>query len=218
LEDTEKKIKGGIRGEIVQPDQVLIDIELYVMAPKKLKAEVGFDCLTHAIETYLSKKASPVVRYQSIAAIRTILNHLEDATIRASKKSLEKVALASMMMGINLAKSSTCLPHRIQYIIGPKTDTSHAQGLIMLYRGWLPIIKETAGFVELSHDLGTSVQELINQIEHLKNKLDINYRLSDYGIDPKNARKLAEEVTGTVELDPCYNGQQTIESIIEGSI
>lgn len=217
LEDTVNKIKGGIRGEIVQPNKVLVDFNLYSIAPSKLKAEVGFDCLTHAIETYISIKSSPIVKYQSIAAIQNIFDHLTKA-VENNDKALQKIVLASLLMGINLAKSSTCLPHRIQYIIGPITDTSHAQGLIMLYRGWLPVISKEPVFKELANDLGYNTQEFIGKIEQLKKDLGIDYSLADYGISKSESANLAMQVTGAVDMDPCYKNVETIEYIITGSI
>lgn len=218
LEDTAKGLKGGVRGPEVQPNQVLIDIELYQGAPKKLKAEVGFDNLTHAIETYISKISSPVVRYQSIAAIKVIFENLENAVLHDDTRSMEALAISASFMGLNLAKSSTCLPHRIQYVIGPNTNTSHAQGLIMLYRGWLPIIGQTEEFASLAAGLGTTREGLIEQIASLKKNLDLEYRLGDYGVSHSQITELASKVTGACENDPSYVGLETLEQIIKGSI
>jgi alcohol dehydrogenase class IV len=218
LYDPHTKKKDGIRGSILQPTLALIDIELYTYAPQHLKAEVGFDCLTHAIETYVSVASSELVKYQSVAAINVILQHLYDAT-QGSTHALGKVALAAALMGQNLALSSTCLPHRIQYSLGPKTRTSHAKGLIALYKGWLYEIESTEVFNNLSSDLGyQNTFQFITAINDLKTKLHINYTLSDFGVTETELGIISDDVTGNLQNDPCYESKQTILNILYKSI
>jgi alcohol dehydrogenase class IV len=216
--DDVDNVKGGIRGPVLQPDAVVIDVDLYKTAPQKILAEVGFDCLTHATETYLSVKATPLTRYQSVAAIQTVLNFLPSA-VDGDLDSLRRMAIASAMMGINLAFSSTCLPHRIQYAIGPLTKTSHAQGLIALYKGWLPLIgsdRQATGLADLETDL--QIKNLIDRINELKQRLSIDYSISTLGVKPDQIEQVANSVKGAVEMDPCYKDTKTIIKLLEGSL
>jgi len=217
LYDQKRKFKGGLRGSLLQPDQVVIDLSVYKAAPARLIAECGFDCLTHAIETYLSTKSTPMVRYQSSMAVMTVLAHLEQAC-SGSDGSMEQMALASSLMGVNLALSSTCLPHRLQYVLGPFTGTSHAQGLIMLYRGWLPLISKTPAFSELAHSVGEDVDGFTDKIVDLKRKLEIDYRSSDFGLKEEDIDTLVGEVTGVLDVDPCYHSSETLKEIMKGSL
>ncbi|MGC4235764.1 MAG: iron-containing alcohol dehydrogenase [Niabella sp.] len=217
LYDDVNKFKGGIRGPQLQPEVAYLDVALYKTASPKLIAEVGFDCLTHAIETYISTASNPLVQYQSVAAINTVFAHLPQA-INKHEQSLSKVAVAATMMGINLALSSTCLPHRIQYVIGPATGTSHAQGLIMLYAGWLKEIALTDRYQMLASEFNLSTDALTQKIEQLKRNLDINYRLSDYGVAETDIRHIAEKVEGNLNNDPCYKSTQTIINILKNSL
>ena len=217
--DDVKNVKGGIRGEIIQPNVVFIDAELYKTAPKKLISEVGFDCLTHAIETYVSLKSDAIIRYQSVAAIKTVFNFLPDAA-SGDLKALKNMAIASSMMGVNLAYSSTCLPHRIQYIIGPLTNTSHAQGLIALYKGWIKLISENkskSGLNDLEYDIGGGYS-LVDKIHQLKEDLNINYSISTLGVNENQIEYIAESTTGSVQNDPMYKSNETIIKILKESI
>tara|TARA_B110000037_G_C17108124_1_gene500733 strand:- start:1596 stop:2687 length:1092 start_codon:yes stop_codon:yes gene_type:complete len=217
--DDVKNIKGGIRGEIIQPNIVFIDAELYRTAPKKLISEVGFDCLTHAIETYVSLKSDALIRYQSVAAIKTVFTFLPNA-VDGDLNALKNMAIASSMMGVNLAYSSTCLPHRIQYIIGPLTNTSHAQGLIALYKGWMKLIAENkskSGLNNLEYDLGGGVN-LVDKIHKLKEDLNINYSISTLGVNESQIEHIAEKTTGSVQNDPIYKSNETIIKILKESI
>ena len=220
LYDIENKFKGGLRGPVIQPDYVLIDARLYNTAPFKLKAEVGFDCLTHAVETYVSKKSNPLVKMQSVNCLRNIFNHLLKACEGSSLFDMERIAISSALMGVNLAYSSTCLPHRIQYVIGPLTGTSHAQGLIALYKGWIPFLAESQieAFDQLARDLGTSAQGLQDKIAALKEQLSISYSLRDLGIDKEQLSGIAHSVTGNLSADPSYRGIESIEEILKRAL
>ena len=58
LFDDSKNVKSGIRGNLVQATKVFLDYRLYKSAPKRVKSLAGYDCLTHAIETYLSRQST----------------------------------------------------------------------------------------------------------------------------------------------------------------
>lgn len=217
--DDVNNVKGGIRGEVIQPNTVYIDAELYKTAPKKLMAEVGFDCLTHAIETYLSMKSNGITQYQSIAAIKTVLDFLPKA-VNNELDAIKQMAIASAMMGINLAYSSTCLPHRIQYVIGPLTNTSHAEGLVALYKGWLPLIAENktkSKLNQLEYDLGGNI-DLVEKVSQLKNELNLNYSIGSLGINENQIEQIALNTTGSVQNDPIYQDNSTIIKILEKSL
>lgn len=215
--DIERNAKGGIRGVILQPDQVVIDTDLYLHAPQRLIAETGFDCLTHAIETYLSTASTPMVRYQSVRAIETVLRCLPGAC-RKEVGDMEQMAIAAAMMGINLAMSTTCLPHRIQYALGPYTHTSHAWGLIVLYKGWLQHIAQTDAFRRLEEDLGMVGGGLKSGIANLKSELDIDHSLSQKGLKENDLKTIAAGVTGNLANDPCFRSAETIFTILKYSL
>ena len=220
LFDNYNAVKGGVRGEIVQPNYVLIDAQLHNSCPYKLKAEVGFDCLTHAIETFISKKSNPLVKNQSVSCIQNVFNHLIPACKQNSLYDMEKIAISSALMGINLAYSSTCLPHRIQYVIGPMTGTSHAMGLIALYKGWLRYLLEEniLELAELAKDLGMDKIQLCKKIDGLKEELNIQYSISDLGIREHQIQEIAQHVNGNVQADPAYQDINTIINILKYSL
>ncbi|WP_242158098.1 iron-containing alcohol dehydrogenase [Aestuariivivens sediminis] len=218
--DNQNLIKGGLRGEIIQPNGVIIDAKLHNACPPKLKAEVGFDCLTHAIETYISKKTNPLAKIQSISCIENIFKYLTLACKDNDECAMEKIAISSALMGINLAYSSTCLPHRIQYVIGPLTGTSHAQGLIALYKGWLKHLADSrlTELKDLVNDLGMNINQFLKKIQSLKDSLDINYTITDLGIHQNQIDEISKNVTGNVSADPSYRDVGTIKKILTNSL
>lgn len=219
--DPKTGTKGGLRGAIMQPDKVIVDTALYLHAPAAVLAECGFDALTHAIETAVSKAANPLVRWQSAAAIRVFLNRLPQAVEKKCPLAMEQVALAALQMGTNLANSSTCLPHRIQYALRSRIAASHASGLVMLYRGWLGLWRRQPGITamdELAAALGYSRVGFIEQVEALKARLGLHQKLSDHGLAAADLPTISAAVTGSLEQDPLYTGRSTLDEILQGSL
>ena len=222
LYDDINEIKDGLRSKLIQSDMVIIDSNLYHSASSKIMAESGFDCLTHAIETYLSLATNDIVKYQSIAAINIIFDELENAAINKDEKSIVKMAIASMMMGVNLAYSSTCLPHRIQYIIGPMTNTSHAQGLLMLYKGWFKLIakqlNERSEIQNMLNDLNLSFIEFEEKIFSLRRRLSIDYGLKDFNINDSDINNIAKSISGNLANDPFYKDLDSIKFLLKEAL
>ena len=216
------KKKDGLRHKILQPDKVIIDTNLYASGSSKVMAESGFDCLTHAIETYLSKASNKIVKYQSVSAINIVFNNLENAVEKRNDDSIMKMGIASMMMGINLAYSSTCLPHRIQYIVGPMTNTQHAQGLVMLYKGWIKHIgnqlKDKNEIQNLLEDLNMTFVEFEKKINSLKKKLGIDYKLNDFNLNINDIEEIIPQISGNLSNDPFYKDKDSIRYVLQESL
>jgi alcohol dehydrogenase class IV len=217
LYDEINNFKGGIRSQLMVPELVLIYPELYKHLQFKSKAEVGFDCLSHAIETFLSRQSNDFVKYQSIYAIVNIFKNLYKS-INNDLNSIKSMALTSSFMGVNLAQSTTCLPHRIQYALGPLSNSSHAVGIIILYKGWLEIVSKTSEFNNLSKILSDFNIDLMFEISNLKNKLDINYSLFDLGVTEMDFDYLIKNTKGNLGDDPSYVSNETIFKILHNSL
>jgi alcohol dehydrogenase class IV len=134
--------------------------------------------------------------------------------------AVKKMAIASMMMGFNLAFSSTCMPHRLQYVIGPLTNTSHAEGLVALYKGWIQFISknESGSFTGLAKDLNMSTSELKNKIELLKKNLDIDYSLTDFGLNSNDVEDIVRKASGNLSADPYYKDLNSVHEFIKLSL
>ncbi len=59
------------------PNETIMDPNFTCGLPKKLTVNCGFDALSHAIETYVSKQANPVTEMYSYKAIELIANNLK---------------------------------------------------------------------------------------------------------------------------------------------
>ena len=197
IDSTGEKI--GLRGAEVAADFALVDPILSLSMPLKISMISGFDALTHAIETWVSNAASKETKNNSREAIINILENLPKIFLNQSDfKAREKICYSSMMMGLNLAISSTCLPHRLQYPIGASTDSSHGEGLAILYDAWLDHllevspdkISECADWLESKSRLKNKAAYFVSAIKEFKRNIDVNPTVNSLGIDLEEAKKV----------------------------
>lgn len=222
LTDSKVPLKSGIRGEVLLADIAIIDPTLTYSLPYVLSMETGFDVLTHAIETYFSKNSSPVTELYSIEAARIIFKYLprladdlQDTTAR------NELAHASYLMGINLANSSTCLPHRLQYPVGAITDTSHPRGLAAIYKAWLYYSKKfnRSRFLKFADDLQyqdddeAKIEHLYEDLIQLMDKIGLNITLEEVGITKNAIPQLKKMITGSILNDPIAEVENIIDLI-----
>ena len=140
ITDIKKNFKSGIRGNNLFPKIAIIDPTFSLTMSDDLLAETGFDAFTHLFESYLAKKSNPITENFSEKGLSIIIKYLPISL--KEKKNLiakEKVCLAALMGGINVANASSCLPHRLQQAMGSVREVAHphARGLACVYPSWL---------------------------------------------------------------------------------
>ena len=210
-----KKI--AIRHDLIKADYVYIDLDLIKSAKNKIKSEALYDCFSHAIETYISNYSNKIVRKRSLNAISFLMN-VKSRSFFKSKINLRRLALCSIFMGQNLSESTTCLPHRIQYSLSEFSNTTHAQGIIALHKGWLLCSLNSINFKKLSKDLNLENIKFYQKVIDLRKRLKINYSLRNLSIKKKQFRKISNGTNGKLEADPIYTNKKTIVKILENSL
>lgn len=221
--------KGAVRGVALIPDAALISTAWIDGVPHRRVLETGVDAFFHACETYLSRAASPVTDILALDVLKRAPRALLAVAKGATYEGLElDLAMSSVLMGINLANSSTCLPHRMQYPVGALTDTSHQAGLAALYPSWFDRL-ERSGIPRLAtvrsglaqaqgRDPKDSSVTARRQIEELLELIGLRVRLSSLGISQSDLPRLASEVQGRIDLDPLGPDSSTILRIFQDAL
>lgn len=229
VSDMESSWKGGIRGYNVFPKVALLDPFLTVSLPRDITLETGFDIITHAFESLISKAASPITRMQSISALEIAVPAL--ALAAEDKITLEvrcDLMYASLLAGYNLANASTCLPHRLQYPLGANTDSAHARGLAAIYPTWfrLTYVYSPNEFNFIGNLINKALGIKLSVIDEasstiainaLLSKLDMAHKLRDFGVQLYQCEQFTSEVDGNLELDPGCTKLETINKIYKES-
>jgi alcohol dehydrogenase class IV len=121
------------------PTAALVDYTLTLSLPPRTTADTGIDALTHAMEAYVSKKASPYSDTQAIAAMKLLAPNLRRVFHDASdKEAREAMMLGSTLAGIAFSNASVALVHGMSRPIGAFYHVPHGLSNAML----LPMVTE----------------------------------------------------------------------------
>lgn len=221
----ERVIKSGLRGEALLPEIAIVDPSLTTTVPPLQTRYTGFDAFAHAVETYLSRRATPMTELFSAAAIPRIVGSLpralEDPNDLDARTDL---SFCAMLMGYNLANSSTCLPHRIQYPIGARTGTAHGLGLAALFPSWVHITRAAspdrfsvvAGWI--GEGLGSPTNDIDEALALFMARIGLRPDLGNLGVRPGDVAKLAMETSGSLGNDPWWSDSADLEVILDGAM
>lgn len=121
------------------PTAAIIDYELTLSAPARVTADTGIDALTHAVEAYVSKKATAYTDLQALAAIKLIAPNLRTAYFDGhNRQAREALMLGATLAGIAFSNASVCLVHGMSRPIGAHFHVPHGLSNAML----LPVVTE----------------------------------------------------------------------------
>jgi len=222
LSDTARGVKQGLRGAALTPRLAVVDPDLLATLPRPVAAETGFDVLTHALETWVSRRHSALTVLYSRHALATVFAQLplflDDPDHRPARREM---ALASLLMGWNLANSTTALPHRLQYPVGARTDTSHPAGLAALYPAWSrrAALAAPEPFEFLAGLAGErKAMSGRDCLVRFMESIGMSRRLRDFGLTADDCPALAAAVQGNLATDPCDSSLRSLIEIYEQSV
>jgi alcohol dehydrogenase class IV len=202
-------------------DLAIIDPRLSLSCDKRCLQDSSFDALSHAVETCISRASTETTKKFSIFAIKAILD-LEPKIKKGklSAKEQEKLSFAGSLMGINLALSSTCLPHRISYALPRETQfgMTHARAVALFFRPWLRRLSENfpGAIQELDKDLGFSSIDAVGGF--MKNiGLYISPERKIVNKDRNFSEYICGRLRGNLRNDPSYRSKKDIIDILNNS-
>ena len=76
ITDTSKGVKMLLKGDALLPRTAIVDYTLGMDAPGNVTAATGLDALTHAVEAYISRKATPETDRLAEDAVRRSVKYL----------------------------------------------------------------------------------------------------------------------------------------------
>ncbi len=126
ITDEERHVKMAIVDKNVTPILAVNDPELMVSMPKSLTAATGMDALTHAVEAYVSKAATPITDACAQKAIELISNNLRDAVKDGNNiEARDMMAYAEYLAGMAFNSASLGYVHAIAHQLGGFYNLPH---------------------------------------------------------------------------------------------
>jgi alcohol dehydrogenase len=131
---TDGKKKRVGRAPCLMADTAIIDPELTLGLPQKITADTGFDVLAHAIEAYVSTKATIVGDMFAEKTIELVANNLREAytTGKNNITARHNMAVAATLAAGALQASHAGLAHCMDGLIVEKAKISHGAALGIL--------------------------------------------------------------------------------------
>ena len=179
------------------PTAALVDYSLTLSLPARTTADTGIDALTHAMEAYVSKKASLYSDSQAIAAMKLLGPNLRKAFHDGSdQKAREEMMLGATLAGVAFSNASVALVHGMSRPIGAFYHVPHGLSNAML----LPTVTEFSipaapeRYADCARAMGVASESDSDEIanENLMDELNaINRELQvptprEFGIDPEH--------------------------------
>ncbi|MEL0317968.1 MAG: iron-containing alcohol dehydrogenase [Flavobacteriaceae bacterium] len=163
VSDTVKQEKITLFHSGLFPSIAIVDPELMCSVPPTVTAATGFDAFTHAFESFLGGRTSPLTEAMSLEAIRLIFENLPAVLKDPHNTTLRtRLAWADTLAGMCLANGGADLPHPLGEIIGgicPRI--AHGETLAMVYPDFLkykePLSRDS--FKKITNYLGLPDQE-----------------------------------------------------------
>ena len=221
ISDNQKKEKITLFHLDLFPKVAIIDPELMTSVPAGVTAATGFDAFTHAFESYLGGRTSPLTKQMSFQAIELVIENLPKAIKEPNNIEYRtKLAWADTLAGMCLSNGGADLPHPLGEIIGgicPRI--AHGETLAMVYPSFLEYKKNIAPdkFKEIAVFLGLKKDpsELSSKIIELLNITDLSNACKSAELTKKEKNEILTHPLLT-KLEP--KNSDKIVSIMKKSI
>lgn len=204
--DKEKDIKMLLAGDCLVPNLAILNPSFTVDMPKSVTASTGLDALTHAVEAYTSKKASPLTDVYAISAVKRIMKYLPAAFRNGNDMmAREQMALASFEAGVCINNSSVTLVHGMSRPIGALFHVPHGMSNAMLLKDCLSFALDGAyerfgnlgretGLAGISDSDEEAARKLLNGIEEVVRICEIP-TLVGYGVKKEEFCEVIEKMS-----------------------
>jgi alcohol dehydrogenase len=226
IADPERQSKIVIIDTRLVPRMAALDPSLMTGLPAPITAATGIDALTHAIEAYVSKWATPHTDGLAQAAVAMIFKHLRTACREgANLEARENMLLASTYAGMAFTRANVGYVHAIAHQFGGKYHTPHglANAIVLphVLRISMPAITERLAQLAVRAGLGDAnerddhlAQKFLEGVDALLRDVDIPTTLAALkGRDiPDLARAALSEGKGYPV--PRYMTQPECEALI----
>ena len=201
---TELKTKMGIAEDVLYADYAVLIPKLLEALPYPFFATSAIDALIHAIESYVSPKASVYTEMFSKEAIRLILQgfrQIAEHGPEARNGWMEELLIASNMAGIAFGNAGTGAVHAMSYPLSGKYHVAHGEAnyqfLVAVFRRYQKECPE--GKIQelnayLGHVLMCAPEEVYEELEALLNQIISKKPLHEFGMIEEEIPMFARSV------------------------
>jgi alcohol dehydrogenase class IV len=205
ITDTDRDVKMMMLDGHLMARVAISDYKLTISTPASLTSWVGVDSLTHAIEAYVSKKATVLTDMLALQAARLIGANLRRAVSTPDdEQAREAMMLGATLAGAAFSNASVALVHGMSRPIGAHFHLAHGLSNALL----LPAVTRfsvsgaPARYATVAREMGLAQPEdaddracerLVEELERLNADLDVP-SLSAAGVEPEHFERVVEDM------------------------
>jgi alcohol dehydrogenase class IV len=225
--ETERKLV--LNHEKLYAHCAMLDPTLLTSAPREVRVAAGMDALTHAVESYVSRQATPDTRRRSAESIRGVAAHLR--TVAADTEDLEAqqgMQRAAMIAGLAFSRTRLGIVHAMALPLSALFGVPHGiANSILLPRGMrFNYTADTEGFAEIAQLMGESVEGLageeaalraVEAVEELAEDIAAPSSMAEVGVEPGAIERMAEDAmqSAHVKVNPREIAIEDVVSIYQ---
>ncbi len=224
--DSRNKEKISCRGEGFVPQAAIVDYELTMSKPRRLTIDNAMDTLTHAIEAFVSKKATPFSDRMALDTIRLVTKNIYKVDEDPKDiKAREELMLAATLGGLAFSNASICLVHAMSRPLGSNFKIPHGLSNAML----LPTITEfsilsaqkkyaecsrVGSFCLKNDNDEIACKKLISGLYKMNKDFDVP-SIKTFGINQKEFERELENMAKDAEISGAPNLNPRVPSVEE---
>ena len=226
ITDAERGTKYPLVTKEILPDVAILDADFVLSLPGNITADTGMDVLTHAIEAYVSTKATDFSDALAEKAIKLVFEYLPKAYKNGQDvEAREKMHAASTLAGMAFNTASLGINHSLAHAAGAKFHVPHGRlnsilmphviqynaGIEFNNRNRQATDKTVASrYQDIAKLLGCSasspvsgVRQLVEAIKKLQRKLEMPTSLREYGVKADAFAQYKVEISEAALHDGC---------------
>ncbi len=208
---THESVKHPLTDTRLAPELAILDDDFLQQLPPSLVADAGFDVISHALEGYVGKNASPMSDALAKDAFCAVYAALP-ASFAGNKKVRLKVHIAATMAGMAFTQAGLGLCHAMAHVLGGMYHVPHGRLNAIL----LPAVVSCNGYAAeekyavIARAAGlngsadvVAVRNLKNALVRLRAQLQMPATLAQAGIPPREVWHDQENIVHSVLADAC---------------
>ncbi len=217
--------KMSLRSPRLLPKLAILDPLLLRTLPRGVASTSGLDALTHAIEGYLSVRASPLSDFFALRAMELLTRN-----IRAFVSNPENVEassgmlMGSMLAGLVISNTGTGNDHALARALGGLCDVAHGVATALLLPQVMAFNASARPdrYIDIARAICVSTtgtvrevaMRVVDEIQQLLRELDVPMRLRDVGVPEDKITKLVEVALKNVGPNPRRTNAADLEKIL----
>ena len=205
--------KMSLRSPRLLPKLALLDPLLLRTLPRSVAATSGLDALTHAIEGYLSVRASPLSDLFALSAMAHLAPQIRAFVANPENvEAASSMLMGSMLAGLVISNTGTGNDHALARALGGLCGVAHGVATALL----LPeVLRFNAAarperYVDIARSIGLSTAgtpretaaRVVEEVSQLLHDLEVPRRLREVGVVEDQIPALVEVALKNVGPNP----------------